>query len=118
MQQDPEFLNKILFTDESSINTAGMFNRKNKHYWSRENPHQIQPVRIQGRRSLSVWCGILGNKIIGPIFLDGNLNGERYTNLLQNNVEHLLENLPIGRYSRLIWQQDGDRKSTRLNSSH
>ena len=77
MQQGPEFFNKIRFTDESSFNTAGIFNRKNKHYWSRENPYRIQPVWIQGRRLLSVWCGILRNNIIGLIFLDGNLNGKR-----------------------------------------
>ena len=107
LNQDTQFFNNIIFTDESTFTTAGMFNRQNKRYWATENPHQTEPVKIQGRRSLSVWCKILQNKIIGPIFLDAHLTGERYLNLLQNNIENLLEDLPVGHYNRLIWQQDG-----------
>ena len=45
-QEDGDFFNKIIFTDEASFTTAGVFNRKNKHFWGMENPHQIQAVKI------------------------------------------------------------------------
>lgn len=107
IEEDPNFLNKILFTDEATFTTSGMFNRKNKHYWAKENPHKIQVVKIQGRRSIHVWCGMLSNKIIGPIIFDGYLNGERYLEFLQREVEDHLEDVPIMGYNNLIWQQDG-----------
>lgn len=100
-------LSNIIFTDESSFTTAGMFNRKNKHFWSRENPHALQAVKIQGRKTLSVWCGLYNNKVIGPIFLNGNLTGQKYHDLLQNEIEEYLEQLPVNSYMNLIWQQDG-----------
>ena len=64
LQNDRHFFNKIIFTDEATFTTAGMFNRKNKHYWSTENPRKIQVVKIQGRRALHVWCGMLNNKVM------------------------------------------------------
>lgn len=97
----------IIFTDEATFTTGGMFNRKNKHFWAKENPRAIQPVKIQGRRSLHVWCGLHGNQVIGPIFFNGNLTGQMYYNLLENEIEQYLEQLPVNRYNNLIWQQDG-----------
>ncbi|KAJ8951110.1 hypothetical protein NQ318_021554 [Aromia moschata] len=35
--------------------------------------------------TVNVWAGIIGENIIGPFFIDGNLNGETYLSLLQNN---------------------------------
>lgn len=107
IQNDGNFLKKIIFTDEATFTTAGMFNRKNKRYWATENPHKIQPVKIQGRRAVHVWCGMLANKVIGPIIFEGNLTGARYMHFLQHEIENLLEDIPIQRYNNLIWQQDG-----------
>lgn len=104
---DGNLLNKILFTDEANFSTAGMFNRKNKHFWATSNPHKIQPVRIQGRRSINVWCGIIGNRVIGPIIYNGSLTGPRYMEFLENEIENILEELPLNQYATLIWQQDG-----------
>jgi len=105
--EDDDFFNKIIFTDEASFTTAGVFNRKNKHFWGMENPHQIQAVKIQGRRSINVWCGMLNNMVLGPIIYEGSLNGERYLHFLENEIEQLLENLPVQQYNNLIWHQDG-----------
>ena len=43
---DPNFLLKVMFTDEATFTTAGMFNRKNKHFWAPENPHKRQVFKI------------------------------------------------------------------------
>lgn len=84
-----------------------MFNRKNKHYWATSNPHKIQPVKIQGRRSINVWCGIIENKVIGPIIYNGSLTGPRYLGFLENEIENFLEELPLNQHVTIIWQQDG-----------
>lgn len=105
MREVEGLTNKIIFTDEATFTTSGMFNRKNKRYWSTENTHQYQVVRTQGRQSLNVWCGILGGRVLGPIIFEGTLNGERYKNFLEHEIEHELQNIPNRR--DLIWQQDG-----------
>lgn len=60
------------------------------------------------RFSLNVWCGILDDTIIGPIFIDGNLRHETYLNILRNELEEILDNLPLRKIRNLQWfQQDG-----------
>lgn len=107
LDENADFLNNIIFTDEATFTTAGIYNRRNKHHWATDNPRRIQPTKTQGRKAVHVWCGIIRNMIIGPIFLENYLNGERYLNLLRNEVEGQLEELPILQYNNLIWQQDG-----------
>lgn len=105
IQEDDDFFNKIIWTDECNFSTSGLFNRNNEHYYAVENPYQNQQVRRQGRESFSVWVGLYQNKILGPIFYDGNLNGERYLNIIQNLDG--LDNEPLNILRQLWWQQDG-----------
>lgn len=37
-------------------------------------------------QKLNVWIGILNNTFIGPFFIDGNLNAEKYEDMLRNEV--------------------------------
>lgn len=106
-EDDNNFFRKILWSDECTFSTAGLYNRKNVRIWATNNPQATRAIKFQGRQSLHVWCGILNNKIIGPIFYDGSLTGETYFNMLINDVENLLENLPLIQYNNLIWHQDG-----------
>lgn len=103
--EDRNFINKIIWTDEATFSTAGCFNRKNMHMWSQQNRHEIREIKFQGRRSIHVWCGILGNRVLGPIFFNGNLTGPRFYNFLNNEISDILDNLP--RQEGLIWQMDG-----------
>lgn len=103
---DNDFCNKILWSDEATFTTAGVYNRRNTHMWASENPHSYVEIKIQGRMSLNVWCGILRNRIIGPVIFNGSLTGDRYTQFL-GEIEGLLEELPIREYINIIWHQDG-----------
>lgn len=84
-----------------------MYNRHNVRTWSQINPKKFQTIRFQGRTSVIVWCEILSNKIIGPIFYNGALTGNRYLQFLQENIEDLLEDLPLAIYRKIIWQHNG-----------
>jgi len=42
-----------------------------------------------------VWCGIIGSQIVGPVFFDKNLNGNRYSTLIVTDLPVLLENLSL-----------------------
>ncbi|KAJ8941334.1 hypothetical protein NQ318_004778 [Aromia moschata] len=74
-----------LVEDEFTFTLHGHVNRQNSCYWSRENPHWMRELHTQNPEKVNVWAGIIGENIIGPFFIDGNLNGETYLALLQNN---------------------------------
>ncbi|KAJ8947594.1 hypothetical protein NQ318_010106, partial [Aromia moschata] len=46
----------------------------------------------QNHEKVNVWAGIIEENIIGPFFIDDNLNGENYLALLQNNVVPTMAN--------------------------
>lgn len=108
LDEDNHFPRKVLWTDESLFTNSGIFNRRNLHYYATENPHLYRETRPQNRFSLNVWAGILNNAIVGPFFLDNTLNGRRYLNFLQTNLEEGLDHLYLENYRNLKWfQQDG-----------
>jgi len=86
MDRDPTFSAGILFTDEANFYMNGEVNRQNLRYWSDVNPHWTSPSRMQGAQKLMVWCGIWDTRILGPVFIEGNLTGEKYLNLLKEEV--------------------------------
>lgn len=105
--EDNDILKKILWTDESSFSTRRGSNRQNRRFWSVNNPHKICEVKHQGYQSVSVWCGIVDTHILGPIFIDGRLTGNKYFEMLQSSIEEAIEELPLNVVVNLIWQQDG-----------
>lgn len=70
----------------------------------RENPHVWRESAHQYRFSVNVWAGIHGNDIIGPVFINGTLNGERFVNLLDDTLTEYTENLTVHRYQRMWYQ--------------
>src|SRR5215469_10793136 len=73
-----ELLSVILFTDEASFTRDGINNLRNVHTWSHRNPHATCVTHFQRRFSVNVWCGVLGNRLIGPFVFDNNLTGNTY----------------------------------------
>jgi len=102
---ETNMFHNILWTDEASFTTAGIYNRKNIHYWSQQNQKKIKTIKHQGRQSVHVWCGIYRNQIKGPFFLDRNLNRQRFLNLLQEDVLPMLA--ADGEVDHIFFQMDG-----------
>jgi hypothetical protein len=71
-----------LATDEVGFTRNCVFNSRNTHIWSEENPHEIQERYFQQSFSLNVWIGIIENHLIGPYVLPRRLNGEGYLQFL------------------------------------
>jgi hypothetical protein len=105
-QQDPHFLEKVIWTDEANFTRTGVFNYHNLHVWAHENPHEIRPASFQNEFSCNVWMGVYNNAICGPYFLPRRLNSNLFYEFLQNNFRQLLENLPLINRRRWI-QMDG-----------
>lgn len=114
-------LEHVLFSDECTFTLHGHANRQNCRYWSTENPHWMREEHTQYPEKVNVWAGIIGDHIIGPFFIDGNLNGDNYLALLQNNVVPTLTNLypdPANPQvpTNMIWfQQDGAPPHYQIN---
>lgn len=87
------FLSHILFSDEKTFSTHGLFNSQNYRYWDTVNNHLVVPVNSQYRKAVNVWVGILGHVIIGPYFIDGPLNEHKYLELLQESVGPAIANI-------------------------
>lgn len=107
VDEDPQFLNNVLWTDEATFTSVGNLNLHNMHYWAPTNPRWMRQVQYQGRWSVNVWCGIIGGRIIGPYVFDEPLNGKVYLHFLANNLPVLLENVPLRTRMAMFFQHDG-----------
>lgn len=105
--EEDHFLRRILWTDESLFTKEGIFNSHNLHHWATENPRLARVTSTQRRFSCNVWAGIIGERIIGPHFFDGHLNGETYLDFLRNDLPRLLDGLDPDQRRDMIFQHDG-----------
>lgn len=104
----PDFVDKVLWTDEAHFSRNAQVNIHNAHYWSDTNPHWVAQSKHQYQWSFSVWCGIFDGRIIEPVFIDHTLNAQRYLNdVLRGPVEDFLCNLPLGHLVATWFQHDG-----------
>jgi len=55
---------------------------------------------------VNVWCGVLGNKLIGPFVFD-NLTGNTHEAYLRNELPGLLEDIPLMIRNQMYFQHDG-----------
>lgn len=107
-EEDPGFVNKVLWTDEANFSRNAQVNIHNAHYWSDKNPHWVWQARHQYQWSFNVWCGIYDGTIIGPVFFDGTLTGERYVNdILNGPLQDFLCEIPLARIKDIWYQHDG-----------
>lgn len=106
-RQNYNFLKYILWTDEANFSNRGMFNRKNVHYWSKENLFLVHPRNPQIQFNINVWCGLIGSKIIGPVFYEGTLTGRRYVDMVSEILEEYLDDVNLEERNRIFFQQDG-----------
>lgn len=107
IEEQPDFHNNILYTDEATFTRDGVFNSHNLHEWAHENPHNKKPFGHQHRFSLNVWLGIIGTRIVGPHFLPNRLNAENYLHFLNEILPVLLEDVTLNIRRNLIYQHDG-----------
>lgn len=83
VNQNPHFLDNIIFSDESTFSLHGEVHKQNVRYWASENPHWYQETHTQNPQKLNVWIGFARDRILGPYFFDGNLNSAMYLDFLR-----------------------------------
>lgn len=107
ISEDPQFFNKILWSDESSCKKDGYTNMHNLHSWQLINPRLMREDRSQSTFKINVWAGIINGKIIGPFELPATLNAQYYLHFLREELPNLLQNVPEEITSAMWLQNDG-----------
>jgi len=72
INDDPLFLDNIVFSDEATFELTGNVNRHNCRYWSDINPHWMKENHIQHLQKVNVWGGIFRSRPVGPSFIEFN----------------------------------------------
>lgn len=114
--EDDQFVKHVLFSDECQFYNDGKVNRHNCHYWAQENPHWTMDGHTQQRWKVDVWCGMIGDFVIGPYFIEENVTAMSYVRFINNDLDALLQNVPDQMKARMWFQQDGHPAHTALVS--
>ena len=56
--------------------------------------------------SINVWCGMIGDMLIGPVILDDRITGQNYLDFLQNELPKQLEDIPLATRIAMYFQHD------------
>lgn len=107
IDEDPHLPFDIVFSDEATFQLDGTLNRHNCRYWSDVNPDWIRADKSQYPQKLNVWAGILNNRIIGPFFIDGNLNAVKYEAMLRDQIVPAIREIAGDDFENVWFQQDG-----------
>jgi hypothetical protein len=108
---DNNDLNHILVTDEANFHLYGNVNSQNCHYWTTENPCDINQKLLHSEKII-VWCGVASFGMIGPYFFEDEagravtVNSACCTEMLRTFLEPELQRLGVE--TQTLWfQQDG-----------
>ena len=112
------FNQTLIMSDEAHFELNGCVNKQSIRFWTEENPKETIEISLHSER-VTVWCGIVEHRIIGPYFFeDGNgqtvtVNGQRYNDMINDFlIPKVNEMNVIDPY----FQQDGVTcHTTRLN---
>lgn len=104
LNDDPELLSHILFSDEAYFYLDRSVVSKNVRYWSNQNPHIYCQHPLQAQRVL-VWCGMSEDRIIGPYFFETPVNRANYLQMLRSYLVPALRRRNA--LDITVFQQDG-----------
>jgi len=96
IDDQPEFHNKIVFSDEATFMLDGSVNR-----------HNMRESKSQYPQKLNVWAAIVGEHIIGPFFIDGNLTAQKYEAMLRDDIVPTVRNIFDPDFDSVWFHQDG-----------
>ena len=114
MERNAHFWPNLVIGDEASFQMNACVSSRNVlEYAPRGYPPMNNNYRLpDSRQKWTVWVGLCGNgEVVGPLFFPGNVNGEAYLDMLNNNVVPILsqhyEVQANGAFRRVWWAQDG-----------
>ena len=95
MQQDPDFVQWVIFGDEKWFTLTQHPNRQNTRYWAFNNPHITTDTKVQGSAKVQVFVCVVNGKSLAVIWhIDQNgqnisVNTERYCQVIDEVADVL-----------------------------
>ena len=83
IEENPDFLQNVWFSEESHFSLSGRFKSKNYVFWGSQAPDEVL-LRTLHSVKCNAWVAILKHGIIGPFWFENDLgeimtvNKERY----------------------------------------
>lgn len=117
-EQDHDFSNKIILSDEAHFHLSGYVNKQNCRIWGSENPREMVEQPLHPQR-VTVWCGFWSGGVIGPYFFENDagatvsVNGLRYRTMLTDFFWPEIDAMDV---DDVYFQQDG--ATCLLSSTH
>ena len=81
VEDDPDYLERVFFTDEATFHVSGLVHRHNVRIWGKENPRIVQEVERNSPK-LNVWCGLFHDQVIGPFFEEETIRQDNFLAML------------------------------------
>ncbi|KFM61825.1 hypothetical protein X975_12247, partial [Stegodyphus mimosarum] len=103
IEDDAEFLKRIMFSDEASFHLSGIVNCHNVRIWGSQNPHEYSEAQRDSPK-VNVWCELMHDRVTGPFFFtEKTISSVVYLDMLENFVFSQLEELQ----PHVFLEQDG-----------
>ena len=112
IENDPELLDCLFFSDEAHFHLSGHVNRQNCRFWAIEQPHEHSEKLVSVEKT-TVWCVLGKNGILGPYFFeddDGHqvtVNTDQYIEMLRRCFILALRGERGFDLDTVVFQQDG-----------
>jgi hypothetical protein len=105
MENEDDYPNKVVFSDEATLHLSGKANRHNLRIWGTEYPHEKVEHVVGLTRKLNAFCAVSSVKVYGYFLLvEPTVTGLSYLNMLANCLmSQLLQDIDKG----YMFQQDG-----------
>ncbi|GBM07010.1 hypothetical protein AVEN_63457-1 [Araneus ventricosus] len=67
IENEHDFLNHIIFSDEATFHVSNKVNKHNCRIWGSENPQAVHEVERNSPK-INVWCALSHDTVIGFFF--------------------------------------------------
>jgi len=91
MENEEDYLNTVLFSDEATFNLSGKVNRHNERIWGTEDSHEIVE-HVRDSPKLNVFCAVSSVKVYGPFcFIEPIVTGISYPDMVEKYLAPQLQ---------------------------
>lgn len=89
IDEEPDFLNRVYWSDEAWFHLSGHVNSQNTRTWSSENPHKFIESPLHSKK-IGVWAAMSPNRIFF-CFFDQTVNSVVYKSFIDQFVQTLTD---------------------------
>lgn len=104
----------LRFGNEFIVSNSVLTNWPYICYWVPINSDGVSEVPLQHQWKINLWGGIVGDQVIGPYCIRGNLDDVKYLTLLEDYLDYPLQHIPETFRLRMGWMQDSAGAHTAL----